>query len=94
VSSWSFAIAMSLSFAPFQCRRDPDPELRREDTAGDALYALAERFDAEGDGAAAERTLCFLATRYPSNRFAAAARDRVERAGRTCTADVADGGSP
>ncbi|MCL2722826.1 MAG: tetratricopeptide repeat protein [Polyangiaceae bacterium] len=80
-----FAVAgvllASLGHAPLQCSRDPGPELRTEDTAGDALYKLAQNFRAKGNDAAARETLRFLVERYPSNRFAPAARDELEDAG-------------
>lgn len=60
--------------APFQCGKSSNPETRLEDTAGDALWALAEDFRAKGDERARHDTLRFLAERYPSNRYAAAAR--------------------
>jgi hypothetical protein len=63
--------------APFQCAHDPDPNLRREDTAGDALWSLAEKFKAEHNDAAAKETLRFLVDKYPSNRHAAAAREEL-----------------
>lgn len=70
-------LALSLGFAPLQCRREADPELRREDTAGDALYSLAQDFRAKGDEAAAQKTLRFLVTRYPSSRHVVAAREEL-----------------
>lgn len=71
------AVALPMMLAPYQCSRSRGPEFSREDTAGDALWALAEKFDAEGDKFARERTLRFLAERYPSNRHAAEARSVV-----------------
>ncbi len=58
----------ALGSAPMQCKHDPDPNLRREDTAGDALWELAQDFRAKGNEAAAKDTLRFLVARYPSNR--------------------------
>jgi hypothetical protein len=78
------ALVAALGTAPMQCRREPEPELRREDSAGDAIYALAEDFRQKGDEPAAERTLRFLVERYPSNRHVPAAR--AELAGRTSDA--------
>jgi Tfp pilus assembly protein PilF len=60
--------------APLQCGGGGDPSLRREDSAGDALYALAQDFRAKGNEAAARDTLRYLVEHYPSNRHAAAAR--------------------
>jgi hypothetical protein len=66
-----------VSHAPLQCGSKPDPELRREDTAGDGLWALAERFKSEGNSAARKSTLRFLAEQYPSHRYAQVARDEA-----------------
>ncbi len=63
--------------APLQCSRSPDPDLRREDTAGDALWDLAEDFEKRGNHAAARETRQFLVNRYPSNRHAPAAREML-----------------
>lgn len=68
----------SLGFAPLQCRRDPDPNLRREDSPGDALYALAQDFRTKGNEDAAKQTLRFLVERYPSNRHVPAARAELD----------------
>ena len=64
--------------APLQCSHDPDPSERTEDTAGDALWNLANDFEARGDQAAARHTLETLVTRYPSSRHAPAARDVLD----------------
>ncbi|HEU4407168.1 MAG TPA: hypothetical protein VFS43_18000 [Polyangiaceae bacterium] len=77
----AFCCALLLSAAPYQCSKGYDPALRREDTAGDGLWALAEDFHARGDARAYEQTLRFLVTRYPSSRRAAKARDELERLG-------------
>ncbi len=71
------AVALPLLLAPYQCSRSRGPEFSREETAGDALWGLAEKFDAEGDKSARERTLRFLTERYPSNRHASEARSIV-----------------
>ena len=68
------ALLAALGVAPMQCRHDPDPNLRREDDAGDALYSLAQDFRAKGDEESAKHTLRFLVERYPSNRHVPAAR--------------------
>jgi Tfp pilus assembly protein PilF len=72
------ALAIAVSTAPMQCKHDPDPTLRREDSAGDALWALAQEFRAKGNPEAAKQTLRFLAERYPSNRHAPAARAELD----------------
>lgn len=78
------ALVSSLSLAPVQCTRTPDPNLRVEDSPGDALWDLAQDFRAKKDDAAARATLKFLVEKYPSSRHAAAAREEL--------AGVADGG--
>jgi len=70
----ALALAVALATAPLQCGSRSDPSLRREDTAGDALYALAQDFRAKGNEAAANDTLRYLVEHYPSNRHAEAAR--------------------
>ena len=70
------ALAIVVSSAPFQCGSGNAPP--REDTAGDALWALSEDFDAKGDHAAARRTREYLVQKYPSNRHAEDAKQRLE----------------
>lgn len=66
-----------LGNAPVQCSRSPDPENRREDTAGDALWDLAEDFRAKGNEEGRKATLRFLVEKYPSNRHVPAAREEL-----------------
>lgn len=73
--------ALSFSLAPFQCAHSPDPNERREDDAGDALWALAQDCHAHGDAVGERRTLAFLVEKYPSNRHAPAARDDLAKLG-------------
>ncbi|MEI7891493.1 MAG: hypothetical protein WCI05_00295 [Myxococcales bacterium] len=75
------SLAAALSIAPVQCRREPDPTLSREDTGGDALWKLAEKFRAEKNEGATRDTLRFLIDRYPSNRHAAEARQELVKMG-------------
>ena len=80
-SAFGAGLALTLiGQAPLQCSRSPDPELRREDTAGDALWDLAQEFRAKGNEAAAKQTLRFLVERYPSNRHVPAAREELAEA--------------
>ena len=75
------ALALALlvgTHAPLQCSHDPDPSVRIEDTAGDALWDLAKDFEARGDHAASRHTLETLVTRYPSSRHTPAARDMLD----------------
>jgi hypothetical protein len=64
--------------APLQCSHDPDPSVRTEDTAGDALWDLARDFEARGNHAAAQQTLERLVTRYPSSRHTEAAKELLD----------------
>jgi outer membrane protein assembly factor BamD (BamD/ComL family) len=67
----------ALASAPIQCKRDPDPNLRMEDTAGDALWDLSQKFKAEGNTDAARATLKYLVDKYPSSRHAGAAKEEL-----------------
>jgi outer membrane protein assembly factor BamD (BamD/ComL family) len=72
-------IAALLGAAPFQCGQGPDPGLRQEETAGDALWALGQSFADAGDTHAARQTYRFLVERYPSSRYAPAAQEQLEK---------------
>jgi TolA-binding protein len=63
--------------APLQCGSKTSDDLRREDSAGDALYNLAQDFRAKGNEQAAKDTLKFLVEHYPSNRHAPEARSEL-----------------
>ncbi|CAN5733653.1 hypothetical protein BH09MYX1_BH09MYX1_35740 [soil metagenome] len=77
-SAFVYAFAASIgATAPLQCTKEPDPSLRREETADEALYHLSEDFAARGDDGAAKHTLEVLVTKYPSSRFAPGARERL-----------------
>ncbi|HQY64409.1 MAG: hypothetical protein IPF92_02710 [Myxococcales bacterium] len=80
----------SFAVAPMQCTREPDPTLRTEDSAGDALWQLALEFRKKNDEPAAQATLRFLVERYPSNRHVAEAKRQL--AGAPPTAST--GGGP
>ncbi len=71
------ALALVLANAPLQCGHEADPAYRREDTPGDALWGLASAFRAKGDEKSARETLQYLLDRYPSNRFAVAAKEQL-----------------
>ena len=67
-------IAGSLSGrAPYQCGKAPDRTIR-EETPGEALYALAQKLKADGDEQGYKTTLRYIVTHYPSSRFSVAAR--------------------
>jgi TolA-binding protein len=65
--------AGALAYAPYQCGKSPDPSLR-EETPGEALYGLAQKMKADGDDQGYRTTLRYIVARYPSSRYAAAAR--------------------
>jgi hypothetical protein len=75
------ALLAALGNAPLQCGHGSDPNLRSEDSAGDALYALAQDFRAKGDEPAAKQTLRYLVEHYPSNRHVPSAREELAGAG-------------
>ncbi len=70
----------SASLAPFQCSSEVDPNKRREDEPGEALYGLAEQFKEKGDQRARADTLRFIIKKYPTSRFAERARLDLDEA--------------
>lgn len=77
----SLASLGSNAIAPIQCGHETDPALRQDESPGDALWDLAQRFRDAHDEEASNRTLEYLVQRYPASRWAAAARARVGDAG-------------
>ena len=73
--------AAILSTAPMQCGHTPDAELREDETPGDALWQLAQRFKAAHDDAGEKRTLEYLVERYPVSRWVPSAREELARLG-------------
>ena len=71
----ALATLLSISSAPFQCGGGNAPA--REETAGDALWALSEEREAKGDHAGAQQTLEFLVRKYPSSRYAEEAKRKL-----------------
>jgi hypothetical protein len=67
--------------APFQCGGKVRPEHRFEEEPAEALYKLADRFRTTGNQPARLDTLRYLVERYPTSRFAEAARLDLEQAG-------------
>lgn len=59
--------------APYQCGRSTEATAR-EETPGEALYHVAQKLHAEGDEQGYRTTLRYIVERYPSSRFAVAAR--------------------
>ena len=89
--------AALLSTAPYQCKSD-DPGRAREETPGEALWALCGRFAAKGDDVSARATLDYLIERYPSSREAERAKEERDQphpcAGVAGTGGAAPSGSP
>lgn len=73
-------------WAPIQCGSRVRPEHRFEDEPAEALYKLADRFAKNGDRAARVETLRFIVERYPTSRFAEAAKIDL--------GEVTDAGAP
>jgi outer membrane protein assembly factor BamD (BamD/ComL family) len=73
----SLALLAAIATAPIQCGHDYDPNLRKDESPGDALWDLAQKFHDAHDDAAARTTLAYLVQRYPASRYAAAARDEL-----------------
>jgi hypothetical protein len=74
------AVAM-MSLAPIQCGHTPDAELREDETPGDALWALAQRFKNAHDTAGERQTLQYLVERYPASRWVGPAKDELAQLG-------------
>jgi hypothetical protein len=74
-------LAALASIAPLQCGHTSDPELQLDETPGDALWRLAQRFEAAHDPAGERRTLEYLLEQYPASRWASAARLKLEQLG-------------
>lgn len=74
-------LAALTSIAPLQCGHTSDPELQLDETPGDALWNLAQRFEAAHDEAGEKRTLAYLVEQYPASRWAAAAREKLAQLG-------------
>lgn len=75
-SAAALAVVLGIATAPFQCGGG-NKDVVREETAGDALWSLAEDFEAKGDAASARRTLEFLVRRYPSSRHVEDAKKKL-----------------
>ena len=77
------AFAASGSTAPLQCGHTPEAELREDETPGDALWAMAQKFHDSHDVAAETATLKYLVERYPASRWVSPARDALAGLGTT-----------
>lgn len=73
--------ASLLVVAPFQCPSSPDPSQVREDSPGEALYALAGELGKANDKEGQVRALRFIIERYPRSRFATQAATDLKALG-------------
>ncbi len=87
------ALVLAFASAPVQCTRTPDPDGRRDDQPGDALWALAMKFRGEGNRSASDATLAYLVKQYPSDRHVPAANEMLAGRAEEPRASV-DGGQP
>ena len=86
-------VVASLAGAPLQCGGGgSNADVRREDSAGDALYNLAMDFHAKGNEQAAKDTLRYLVEHYPSNRHVPAARAELGEPGSAATGTTVTSG--
>ncbi len=75
------ALAASGATAPLQCGHTPEAELREDETPGDALWAMAQKFHDRHDVAAERETLRYLVERYPASRWVSPAKDALAQLG-------------
>jgi hypothetical protein len=66
-----------VSLAPMQCSHEPDATHCWDDAPGDGLWELAGKFKDEHDEPATRQTLQAIVDRYPSSRWAPAAREQL-----------------
>ena len=69
-----------------------DPDGRRDDQPGDALWELAAKFREEGNRPASDATLSYLVKQYPSDRHAAAAKEMLAGHSASTPEPVGDAG--
>ena len=84
-----FVLAVSFAHAPYQCARSNDTQVRREETPAEALYALASKLREQGNSQGYRAALAFLVERYPSSRWAEAARLDLAQRQDGCRSGVA-----
>ena len=84
--SLGLMLLLSASQAPLQCGGGDDPSRAIEETPGQALYELAQDFKARGQLQAWRSTLERLIARYPSSRFAVAAKQDLAQSADSPTA--------
>ncbi|MEZ4298560.1 MAG: hypothetical protein R3B70_26650 [Polyangiaceae bacterium] len=77
------AVLLTAATAPYQCAREPDPNRRIEDDPAEAIQKLADRLKSQGDTEGQVTALKFLIERYPTSRYAKAARLELEQMGQS-----------
>ena len=75
------ALVAAGSTAPLQCGHTPEAELREDETPGDALWTMAQKFHDRRDVAAERATLECLVERYPASRWVSPAKDALGHLG-------------
>src|SRR5262245_40785240 len=85
----SAALLLALSFAPYQCAREPDPKRRMEEEPAEAVYKLTERFKAEGKADARATALRYIIERFPTSRYAKTAAVELGEMGQPVPASSA-----
>ena len=75
------ALTLTASNAPLQCGHTPEAELQEDETPGDALWRLAQKFHDRGQTAAERQTLQYLVERYPASRWIAPAKEELAKLG-------------
>jgi hypothetical protein len=80
VAAVALALVSSAS-APLQCGHTPEAELQEDETPGDALWQLAQKFRERHDVEAERTTLKDLVERYPASRWVGPAKEELGRIG-------------
>ncbi len=75
------ACAALLAVAPLQCGHTPESELQQDESPGDALWQLAQKFQAEHRTDAEKQTLEYLVERFPASRWVGPAKERIAALG-------------
>jgi len=69
-----FLLGVFSRHAPYQCGSRTTEASVREETPAEALYHVAQKLRTQGDEQGYKTTLRYIVERYPSSRFAVAAR--------------------
>ncbi|NUP12256.1 MAG: hypothetical protein HOW73_39925 [Polyangiaceae bacterium] len=79
--AFALVFVAGTSIAPFQCASEPEPQLAKEETPGEALKGLADEFAKSGDDEARIRTLKYIVERYPRSKYAEEAKTELKELG-------------